>query len=186
MMRSLFYVIGPSGSGKDSLIQAARQALDGSAIAFAHRYITRPVRDERENFVFLSEAEFLVRQQHGLFWQAWTSHQLHYGIGSEVLTWLQAGLTVVLNGSRAYLPQAQAQCEALGVRLVPVWVHCDIEMLEHRLRARARESEQQIQERLVRATQFCAPHDAVVIDNSGTLEHALTQWLPLLRQDMSL
>jgi ribose 1,5-bisphosphokinase PhnN len=53
------------------------------------------------------------------------------------------------------------------------------------LRARGRETEAQIQERIVRASKFIAPADALVIDNSGTLESAVAQWLPLLKQALN-
>ncbi len=37
------YVMGPSGAGKDSVLDRARALLSVNAtIAFAHRYITRP------------------------------------------------------------------------------------------------------------------------------------------------
>jgi ribose 1,5-bisphosphokinase len=184
-MRQLFYVIGPSGSGKDSLMLAARQTLDGERIAFAHRYITRPADAGGENFVSLSKAEFAVRDANGLLWLTWASHDLQYAIGREVLSWLQSGLTVIVNGSREYLSQAQKLCELSGVQLIPVWVHCDSQVLAQRLRARGRETEAQIQERIVRASKFIAPADALVIDNSGTLESAVAQWLPLLKQALN-
>ncbi len=181
-MCQLFYVIGPSGAGKDSLMLAARQSLDGEKFAFAHRYITRPADAGSENFVALSRAEYAVRHAHGLFWLTWTSHDLQYAIGREVLSWLQSGLTVIVNGSREYLSQAQKLCELSDVQLIPVWVHCDSQVLAQRLRARGRETAPQIEERLVRAAQFSAPDGALVIDNSGSLQQALAQWLPSLKQ----
>jgi ribose 1,5-bisphosphokinase len=39
----LFYVIGASGAGKDTLLRYARVRVGGSGgVVFAHRYITRP------------------------------------------------------------------------------------------------------------------------------------------------
>ena len=38
----LVCVMGASGSGKDSLLQALRPRLRGVPVAFARRYITRP------------------------------------------------------------------------------------------------------------------------------------------------
>lgn len=184
-MPSLFYVIGASGAGKDSLMMAARRALDGEAILFAHRYITRSADLGSENFISLSQREFAVRDAKGLFWLKWHSHDLYYGVGAEVVSWLQSGLNVVLNGSRAYLPQAQAACDTLGVRLIPLWVVCDLSVLEVRLRSRGRESEKEIKERLDQAAAFLPPIDSVVINNSDTLDRSLTQLLPLLKQALS-
>jgi ribose 1,5-bisphosphokinase len=127
-----------------------------------------------------------VRDAKGLFWLKWHSHDLDYGVGAEVVSWLQSGLTVVLNGSRAYLPQAQAACDFFGIRLTPVWVVCDLSVLEARLRSRGRESEKEIKERLKQASAFLPPMDGVVINNSTTLDQALAQLLPLFKRALSI
>lgn len=59
----LFYVVGASGVGKDTLIRHARDALRPNAhhIVFAHRYITRPVDAGGENPIALTQAEFALR-----------------------------------------------------------------------------------------------------------------------------
>ena len=98
---TLFYLIGPSGAGKDALLTYAREHLAGSIpVLFSHRYITRPSQVGGENHVALTEAEFYQRQQLGLFALSWQSHQCAYGIGLEIDTWMQAGAHVVVNGSR--------------------------------------------------------------------------------------
>lgn len=50
-MAKIFYVVGASGAGKDSLMQLARKQVEGRSVAFAHRYITRPADDNTENFI---------------------------------------------------------------------------------------------------------------------------------------
>lgn len=180
-MSKLFYVIGPSGAGKDTLMLAARQALAGQQVLFAHRYVTRALDAGGENYISLSEAEFALRQQEKLFWLVWQSHGLSYGVGQEVVSWLKQGLSVVVNGSRGYLPQAQAMAKQADVVLVPIWIHCDTPVLAQRLAQRGRETAAEIEERLVRADAFPPPQGAVVIDNSGSLEKAVEQLLHCLR-----
>jgi ribose 1,5-bisphosphokinase len=166
-------------------MQAARVVLAGQSILFAHRYITRESSDASESFVQLLEVEFKQRQKLGLFWLTWESHQLHYAIGTEVRNWLQSGLTVVVNGSRQALPEVARICAQDGVILVPVWVHCEANVLAQRLRARGRETETQIQERLERAKAFTPPADAVIVDNSGLLIDSVQQFLAHLRRETS-
>jgi len=166
-------------------MQAARVVLAGQSILFAHRYITRESSDASESFVQLLEVEFKQRQKLGLFWLTWESHQLHYAIGTEVRNWLQSGLTVVVNGSRQALPEVARICAQDGVILVPVWVHCEAGVLAHRLLARGRETETQIQERLERAKAFTPPVDAVIVDNSGLLIDSVQQFLAYLRRETS-
>lgn len=148
------FVIGASGSGKDSLIARARRELERhSGIVFAHRYITRPSDAGGENHVALSGTEFRLRAQAGLFALRWQSHGLHYGIGIEIEHWLAQGLVVVVNGSRAYLPQAARRYP----QLVPVWIEVSPAVLQQRLRHRGRESDAEIGQRLRRAAQFKVP-----------------------------
>jgi ribose 1,5-bisphosphokinase len=121
MAGTLIYLIGPSGSGKDTLINLVRQQLGQECdVCFAHRYISRPASAGGENHVALTEGEFLARQRAGLFAMSWASHGCHYGIGIEINQWLAKGLTVVLNGSRGYLDSALKDYPELRPVLVDV------------------------------------------------------------------
>jgi ribose 1,5-bisphosphokinase len=147
----LLYVIGASGSGKDSLMRYARKELEGNhGIVFAHRYITRSHDAGGENHVSLSPAEFEARVARKLFSLYWYSHGMHYGIGCELNQWLAKGLTVVMNGSRAYLAQA---CQNYP-ELVPVLVQVPHDVLRSRLQARGRESDAGIDLRLKSANEY--------------------------------
>lgn len=56
-MGRLIWLMGPSGSGKDSLLSALRQR-EHSQLLVAHRYITRDANAGSENHIALSEQEF--------------------------------------------------------------------------------------------------------------------------------
>lgn len=147
----LLYVIGASGSGKDSLMRHARTVLaHDSRVVFAHRYITRPQDAGGENHVALSEAEFDARVTRNLFPMHWHSHGMRYGIGCELNQWLAQGLTVILNGSRAYLPEAGKNYP----ELMPVLIEVAPDILRARLQGRGRESAEDIALRLQRAQTF--------------------------------
>src|SRR5260221_12325862 len=95
--------MGPSGAGKDSVLQFARAALSADErFAFAHRYITRPPDAGGENHVSLSEPEFETRRVAGLFTFHWHAHGFRYGIGIEIEAWRRAGFLVVVSGSRQH------------------------------------------------------------------------------------
>ncbi len=174
----LFYVIGPSGSGKDSLMRYARERLAGNPWAvFAHRYITRPVELQGENHVALTEREFDGRLAAGLFAMHWTSHGLRYGIGREINLWLAKGCHVVMNGSREYLDEAR-RCYP---ELIAVLVTVSPAVLEARLRERGRETDEQINRRLDRAKHFPQAGGRVeVIENNAALHEAGERFLALL------
>ncbi len=181
MSGKLFYLIGASGAGKDSLLRAARERLAGAdGVVFAHRYITRPVELAGENHIALLPAEFAARLRAQLFAMHWRSHGLDYGIGLEINAWLSKGLNVVVNGSRAYLPEAaRLYPEALH----PVLLRVDPAVLRMRLQARGRESAAQIEERLAGAVAFedLSHPRLACVDNSGELADALAEWLKELK-----
>ncbi|MBE0507192.1 MAG: phosphonate metabolism protein/1,5-bisphosphokinase (PRPP-forming) PhnN [Marinospirillum sp.] len=180
MKARLFYVIGPSGSGKDSLLDYARRALsEDPRFCFAHRYITRPAASGGENHIALSQAEFQVRQQARLFAMHWSSHELNYGIGIEINQWLAKGIHVVVNGSRSYLERAKVNYP----ELIPVWIDVEPEILRQRLLARGRETEAQIDDRLLRNSRFrTQPRDGLIISNNHQLEQAGEQLIHELRE----
>lgn len=58
MMGKLIWLMGPSGSGKDSLLAEIR-LREQTQLLVAHRYITRDASAGSENHIALSEQEFL-------------------------------------------------------------------------------------------------------------------------------
>jgi ribose 1,5-bisphosphokinase len=176
----LLYVVGASGSGKDSLMRFAREMLAGNPdVVFAHRYITRPHDAGGENHVALSEAEFEARLARKLFSLHWHSHGMRYGIGCELNQWLAKGLTVVLNGSRAYLDQA---CRNYP-ELVPVLIEVSPDVLRSRLQARGRESDSDIESRLLRSFEFKNLYHSKLhkFSNNSSLEETGPAFAELIR-----
>ncbi|MEA3277342.1 MAG: phosphonate metabolism protein/1,5-bisphosphokinase (PRPP-forming) PhnN [Pseudomonadota bacterium] len=177
----LYYVMGASGAGKDSLIRYAREHLPkGAPIVFAHRYITRRPDAGGENHVALDHREFEVRLRYGCFALSWQAHGRHYGIGVEIDQWLSKGLSVVVSGSRAYFEQATLRYPDL----CPVLVRVRHEVLRERLIARHREDEAAIAERLERARELdeLKHPQMVVIPNEGPLEEGGDLFVRLLTE----
>jgi ribose 1,5-bisphosphokinase len=169
-MPQLFYVIGASGVGKDSLMDYARTHINGSLpLLFAHRYITRPAKEGNENHVYISPEEFILRRDNDLFALHWVSHGLHYGIGKEIDTWMDKGFNVVVNGSRQYLPVAAGYYPDL----VTVVIEADPEVIRRRLEKRGRETAAEIQQRIQRQPSITATTAGYIgIRNDGPLEEA--------------
>lgn len=171
-MANLFYVVGASGVGKDSLLSYARKNLQScQGIVFAHRYITRVADAGGENHIELSEQEFAHRQHLGCFAMHWRSHGINYGIGTEIDHWLDIGLSVVVNGSRAYLAEATQNYP----HLIPILVTATPERLRQRLSQRGREQGEELELRLRRNEQFerALNHPRLIrISNNGELSQA--------------
>ncbi|MFP1892681.1 ribose 1,5-bisphosphokinase [Lonsdalea quercina] len=179
-MSRLIYLIGPSGAGKDSLLDAIR-ASSPKRLLVAHRYITRPAGLSGENHVALTVDEFRQRRRHGLFALDWRAHDNHYAIGIEIDLWLERGLDVVVNGSRGYLKQAQ---RLYGSQLFPLCLAVSPPILRQRLLTRGRENAGQIEARMQRAQEERrhVPSDCALLLNNGPLPETLAQFWQLLSQ----
>ncbi len=162
-------IVGPSGVGKDSVMEALARAAP--SLTLARRVITRPADAGGEVFDSVTEDEFAARKRRGAFALEWQAHGLHYGIPDTVADELARGRDVLANLSRAVLPRAQARFSRLRVILLTA----DRAVLADRLAARSREPAADIARRLERAD-FAIPHGVPVFraDNSGPLAHTVT------------
>jgi ribose 1,5-bisphosphokinase len=138
----IYAVVGPSGAGKDTLIEGALRARPD--LHLARRVITRPTTAGGEAFDGVSDAEFAIRKARGDFALDWQAHGLCYGIPRSEL--IRPG-DVIFNGSRHALPAARATVPDLRVILVTA----PDEVLAARLAARGRETPTDIASRLSRA-----------------------------------
>lgn len=172
----LYYVIGASGAGKDSIINGCRQNLtEHSQCLFAHRFITRPADAGGENHVALTPLEFKQRLRLNYFAMSWQANGYHYGIGHEINHWLENGSDVVVNGSRGYLGEA---INRYSNTLKPVFIKVSLEVLRQRLAERGRETSQEIDQRLLRAKEFnnLMSDNSITIRNDGALEEAISSF----------
>jgi ribose 1,5-bisphosphokinase len=176
MAGRLIYLIGPSGSGKDSLLDAARESMATRGCRIVRRVITRSAEARGEAAQAVSVEQFLQMKEQGAFALSWFANGLHYGIPVEIDQWLGEGHDVLINGSRGHLPQAlQRYPDALVVLL-----DVDQAVLRRRLLARNRETSGEIEARLARNAQFAgelvAEHPSIlVLDNSGALEQTVSR-----------
>ncbi len=175
---ALVYVMGPSGAGKDSVLNRARTLLAADApVVFAHRYITRPAEAGGENHVALSRAEFALRRTYGLFAFHWQAHGNDYGIGREIHAWRKAGLTVVVSGSREHFQKVGG----VDDDTYPVLITAPVETLAERLAARGREDEMAALARLGRSTDYEVNDPRLAtIANDGDLDSAAEAFISLL------
>jgi ribose 1,5-bisphosphokinase len=177
----LLAVVGPSGAGKDSLIDFARQQLgNDTSVLFVRRVITRSAVPSAEDHDALSAEAFAEAQSSGAFAVTWQAHGLHYGIPAEVHRHLATGRVAVVNGSRAAL----REINSAFAHVVTVQITCAPAVLASRLAARGRESQAEIEQRLSRAASLpsdCAG-EVIEIDNSGDLPVAGSKVVEIIRQ----
>lgn len=184
MKGRLIYLIGPSGSGKDSLLDAVRETAAEHGCRVARRVITRSAEARGEAAESISDDEFARREARGDFAMSWYANGLFYGIPRQVDDWLAAGDDVLVNGSRGYLPEARRRYP----HLLAVLLRVDDAVLRHRLHARGRESAEEIEARLARNAGFADTllagenDDLCHLDNSGSLSETCQRLLRLIEE----
>jgi ribose 1,5-bisphosphokinase len=173
----LIYLMGPSGSGKDSLIEAARKPLQSLNCEVVRRVITRSAESIGEDAIGVSREEFERLKEADNFALSWHANGLDYGIPIQIDQWLNDGRHVLVNGSRGHLAEALVRYPDL----LPVLLTVKDEVLRERLVRRDRESLAEIEARLRRNGRFTADDTQVHrLDNSGDLAETVTHLLNLL------
>ncbi|WP_442237679.1 phosphonate metabolism protein/1,5-bisphosphokinase (PRPP-forming) PhnN [Rhodopseudomonas pseudopalustris] len=165
----LVLVVGPSGAGKDTLIELVRDACrDNERVLFPRRIVTRPSSAAEDNET-LSETEFAAAIAEGAFAVHWRAHGHCYGLPIAINDAIVAGACVVANVSRSVV----AALRAAYADVVVVSVTAPVEVLAQRLAARSRDTDGPLDERLKRAVDDTALKPDVTIVNVGpAADHA--------------
>ncbi|WP_343314201.1 phosphonate metabolism protein/1,5-bisphosphokinase (PRPP-forming) PhnN [Brucella sp. BE17] len=171
-------VVGPSGAGKDTLMDAARAELaDDVRFHFVRRVITRPQMPGTEDHDSLDEAGFIKAQGEDAFALDWQAHGLHYGLPKSLDVQIENGKVVIANISRRVLADVRRLYPSHAVVLITARQ----EVLAKRLAARGRETREQIEQRLLREVRFDDQADNVVtLDNSEDVETSITDFVNIL------
>ena len=175
---TFFYVVGPSGAGKDTLIAGAKAALPASDYAFARRVITRPAGSAGEDHEAADEAAFVEAEARGEFLISWQAHGLRYGLRKDLLDSIESGRHVIANGSRA------AASELIGrvPRLVIVEVSAPDDVLAQRIAGRRREQGAAVTARVERKTPPLPAHVTIVrVNNDGAPEQGVARFIEAIR-----
>ncbi len=154
---TLFLVSAPSGAGKTSLVRALAGADSRVRLSISHT--TRPRRPAEANGVhyhFVTEARFRSMIEENAFLEHARVFGNYYGTSrAGVVEGLDAGFDVILEidwqGARLVREQIP---DAVGVFILPP----SRAVLEARLRNRAEDTEEVIEQRLAKAVEEMSHH----------------------------
>ncbi len=166
----LFVVVGPSGSGKDTLIAWLKDRLAGDpSIVFVRRTVTRTSNAAHEAHDTMSSAAFDRAEQDGQFAITWRAHGHAYGWPIAIAGHLTSGGAAIANGSRRSVDAIRARFER--VQFINLTVS-EAE-LRRRLEDRGRSTDSAVDDRLAESLAFrIAGADVVDVDNSGPIQDA--------------
>ena len=178
MPGTMFLVVGPSGAGKDTLLEGARAALSEDArYVFARRVITRPADAGGEAHDAVTPGAFSRRRERGDFMVSWNAHGLDYGLPRELLDDLAAGRSVVANVSRGAIGAIAERVASVCV----IQVTAPADVLAARLANRGREDARRVADRLARAgADIPAGIPTTSVVNDGTPEQGIEKFVGAL------
>ncbi|QIE43160.1 phosphonate metabolism protein/1,5-bisphosphokinase (PRPP-forming) PhnN (plasmid) [Rhodobacteraceae bacterium SC52] len=166
----LIAVVGPSGVGKDSVMEGLVKSVPGLQIA--RRCITRAACDSTETFQSISVDQFEQLCCDNAFALHWDAHGLRYGIPHGALSGLADGQDVLVNLSRSVLNSAATKfrpCVVISLSAAP-------DILAQRLHARGRETASRIAARLTRSgTAMPVGVQVISIANNGALADTVSR-----------
>ena len=167
----LVYCMGPSGAGKDSLLGWLRTHLPQPCpVHWAQRTISRAATSGGKAHDSVSRQALAALRSEHAFALHWQANGLGYGVRHAQLAPLAQGHWVLLNGSRAYLPEALVRFPDL----VAVHITASPQVLRERLLSRGRETREEVEARVQRALAYTPPPGAASLEvhNDGTLGDA--------------
>ena len=170
------FVAGPSGAGKDTLMDlAGRELHEIDRVQIARRIVTR-VKNSFEDHDTVTESQFRSLRDAGQLALWWQAHGLFYGIDRQWQVAVDGGAIVVANVSRRILNEVRL----LQGRVRIVLVTAPIDVLAQRVAARGRDKA--VGERLSRSSPPVTSWSPdLVIENTGTPEQGAAPLIALLR-----
>ena len=171
-------IIGPSGSGKDTLINGAKLLLnDEKRYVFAQREITRPQTGDSENHIEISKTEFKQKKLKNVYSLSWFANGLNYGV-TKIDEYMRQEKFIILNGSRGALKDIVKKYKDTII----IQVEVPSELLRDRLISRGREDIRDIDARLARGVALRIL-DPTVINflNDKPMQESINEFVAILK-----
>lgn len=170
-------LVGPSGSGKDTLLRAARKRFNGSQVlGFVRRYITRPPDGNEDNF-YIDSACFNILKENNFFVSDWQAHGNEYGIPRHAFSTVYGPKRFLCSISRGAIDDFERFHDNVTV----LQVTAPQSVLRQRLQGRGRENDEDVEKRLQRAAAPVRAKNLITFDNSAELEKSQQSFIDLLQ-----
>jgi len=174
----LVAVVGPSGAGKDTVMEGARAILGADPrFVFARRAITRAVDAGGEAHDAMTREAFEALRCAGGFALSWPAHGLLYGIPRAIESAMADGRVVVANLSRGVLGEAASRYPLRVLNIT-----APLPVLAARLALRGREDAADIAARLARESALPDALDIVTVMNDRSVADGVRAVCDVLNQ----
>ena len=157
----LIVVVGPSGSGKDTLLKKVINKIPNSILI--KRYITRKKDIKNEDHYSISIKNFEDKISKKFFFIYWKAHGFSYGIPFKEIKKIEQGKKVIFNGSRKILFKIKKKVN--NVKIINITASSTI--IKRRLVNRAREDKKSIIKRIKRKINLLPKNTITIINNKS-------------------
>ena len=158
----LIVVVGPSGSGKDTLLKKVIKKIPNSILV--KRYITRKkdIKNEDHYSISIKNFEDKILKKH--FFVYWKAHGFSYGIPFKEIKKIDQGKTVIFNGSRKVLFKLKKKVNK--VKIINITVQSTI--IKKKLINQAKENKKLINKRIKRKINVL-PKNSITINHNKSI-----------------
>jgi len=119
MSAELFYLVGKPNRLKQALISVMRETLsDHRSIIVPQIYTTNKEGAESDNYCYVDERNFLLRESMGIYSLHWKKKDCYFGVSGDLTHRLNSGVDVILNGSIHNLEAATKQFPNLNAVII--------------------------------------------------------------------
>jgi len=120
MMNSeIYYIVGAPNSLKQVLISVLRETLSPDTKAIVPVVFTTDQSiAESENYQFIDERNFLLRQSMGMYSLSWKRKNEQYGIEGDIQQRQHSGCDIIINGSLSNLSVARRLYPEMNIILI--------------------------------------------------------------------
>ncbi len=164
----IILIVGPSGVGKDTLINAIKGKVKANIVT---RYITRPPDKFEQNF-YVDKDAFLILKQNDFFLSTWEAHSNFYGIP---VNQIKNG-TNIISVSRTVIGEFEEKFEDT----ITINISAPKEVVVERLMKRHRESQEEIKKRLERFSLKVKAKKLITFENKEELSDSIREFKDLI------
>ena len=169
-----FIVLGPSGSGKNTLINGACKNIDN--LKAIKRYITRTKIDINEDYNPIDEKIFTQMKSENLFCTTWNANNCNYGIHKDAIDDLKDGKNIIFAGSREYINNILYDISSSIV----IHINATSNLLSQRIIDRKRENEFEINSRIKREN-YNLPTSTKFVENNSSIDQGIMNLTALIK-----